>query len=136
MKALFIGAGSIGKRHIRDFYNECRRNEVTPENYVLRRAVGDLGDLEPLVTKQITEIQDFDFDAVFITNPTNLHFDALKKCRGRTKYYFIEKPIFNSMRQITDDLENFWNNTWSMFLHKRPVPFIFSHSFIILICMY
>lgn len=112
MKALFIGAGSIGKRHIRDFYNECRRNEVTPEIDVLRRAVGDLGDLEPMITKQITEIQDYDYDGVFITNPTNLHFDALKKCKGRTKYYFIEKPIFESMRQITDDLDIDDSNTY------------------------
>lgn len=95
MKALFIGVGSIGKRHIKDFYNECKRNGIVPEIYALRRVINDLGELNDYVSAQITEIGDKDsYDVAFITNPTNLHYDALLKCKGKIKYYYIEKPIF------------------------------------------
>ncbi len=94
MKALFIGAGSIGRRHIKDFYRECNKHNITPTIHVLRRQIGDLGNINPFVSKQITSIDDEDYDVVFITNPTNLHFDALQKCKGKAKWYFIEKPIF------------------------------------------
>ena len=95
MRALFIGVGSIGKRHIRDFYQECKKNGVIPEIYTLRRQTGDLGDLNEYITAQITQIADDDsFDVAFITNPTNLHYQALQQCKGKVKYYYIEKPIF------------------------------------------
>ena len=96
MKALFIGVGSIGKRHIGNFYNECKKNGVIPEIHVLRRKIGDLGVIGERVTKQITEIEDSYYDVVFITNPTNLHYDALLQCKGKTEWYFIEKPICDS----------------------------------------
>lgn len=96
MKVLFIGLGSIGKRHIRDFYNECLRNEVVPEIYVLRRQKGDLGELSEIITAQVTDMPDDYYDVIFVTNPTKLHYDALAKCKGRGKKYFVEKPIFDA----------------------------------------
>lgn len=97
MKALFIGVGSIGKRHIKDFYNECQKNGIIPEIYTLRRKISDLGELNNYITAQITEIGNDDkYDVVFITNPTNLHYNALLQCKGKTKYYYIEKPIFEN----------------------------------------
>lgn len=96
MKALFFGAGSIGKRHLRDFYVECKNNGILPVIHTLRRRIGNLGDEEALITKQITEVSDDDYDVVFITNPTNLHYDALRQCKGKTKWYFVEKPIFDN----------------------------------------
>ena len=96
MKALFVGVGSIGKRHIGNFYYECKKNGIIPKIHVLRRKIGNLGDIEDLIAKQITQIDDSNYDVVFITNPTNLHYDALLQCKGKTKWYFIEKPIFES----------------------------------------
>ncbi len=95
MKALFIGAGSIGKRHIKDFFLECKRNDCPLQIHVLRRNVGDLGDIQSFVDKQITEIGEDDYDVAFITNPTFLHYDALIKCKNKVRHYFIEKPIFD-----------------------------------------
>ena len=94
MKALFVGVGSIGRRHIKDFHAECEKNGVVPEIHVLRRQIGNLGDIEEIVSRQITSLTDNDYDVVFITNPTNLHYEALKKCKGRVKWFFVEKPIF------------------------------------------
>ena len=113
MKALFIGIGSIGKRHIRDFYNECRKHGVIPEIHALRRKTGGLGSEEDaLIRKQITEITDSDYDVTFITNPTNLHYDAINKCRKRTKWYFIEKPIFDDPDLLIEDLDINSKNTY------------------------
>lgn len=95
MKALFVGAGSIGRRHIKDFYSECGAHGITPDIHVLRRHIGNLYELN-YISKQITELTDTDYDVAFITNPTNLHFDALSNLNGRAKFYFVEKPIFDS----------------------------------------
>lgn len=103
MRALFIGVGSIGKRHIKDFYDECKKNGEIPEIYTLRRKISDLGELSEYVSGQLTELGNDKYDVVFITNPTNLHYQALIQCKGKTKFYFIEKPIFEN----TDyDFEN------------------------------
>lgn len=105
MKALFIGVGSIGRRHIKDFYAESKLNGMTAEIYALRRRIGDLGDLNNYIKEQITEIRSDDkFDVVFVTNPTNLHYNALLQCKGRTKYYYIEKPIFDHHNYNLDAL--------------------------------
>jgi len=34
------------------------------------------------------------YDLAFITNPTNLHYNAVKDLKGKAKFFFIEKPIF------------------------------------------
>ncbi len=104
MKALFVGVGSIGRRHIRDFYEECLSHQVIPEIHVLRRCIDNLGEIEAYITEQITELEDADYDVVFITNPTNLHYDALKRCKNRARWYFIEKPIFESLEKKIEDL--------------------------------
>lgn len=94
MKALFVGLGSIGKRHLKDFYNECIKRKIDPEIHALRRSITDLGELNSLVAKQITQVTDADYDVVFITNPTNLHIEALRQYKEIGKFYFVEKPIF------------------------------------------
>lgn len=105
MKALFIGVGSIGTRHICDFYEICKRNGILPEIHVLRRRICELvDDLQDKVTKQILQIEE-DYDVAFITNPTNLHFEALKKVKGKTKFYFIEKPIFDLLSYDMNELD-------------------------------
>ena len=42
------------------------------------------------------------YDLVFITNPTSLHADALRRLRGRAGAFFIEKPIFSAEQTGTD----------------------------------
>ena len=36
-----------------------------------------------------------DYDVIFVTNPTFLHFEAIQQLAGKTKHMFIEKPVFN-----------------------------------------
>lgn len=104
MKALFVGAGSIGKRHIKDFYLECKQNNCPLQTHVLRRTIGDLGEIQLYVDEQLTELRDDYYDVAFITNPTNLHYEALLKCKNRVQWYFIEKPIFDDTNISIQDL--------------------------------
>ena len=72
MKALFIGAGSIGRRHIKDFYFECNKHNISPAIHVLRRQIGDLGNINPFVSKQITSVDETDYDVFLLqTLPTS-----------------------------------------------------------------
>lgn len=98
MKALFVGVGSIGTRHIFDFYEVCLSNGVKPEIYVLRREAGQLSPkIKDLVIQQLTELPKEDhYDVIFITNPTSLHYLSLKQLCKRGDYFFIEKPIFDN----------------------------------------
>lgn len=114
MKVLFVGVGSIGTRHIKDFYNICYKNNIIPEIYVLRRKVTELDlIISDMVTMQLVEIpENVIYDAVFITNPTNLHFDMLKKLCNRGKYYFVEKPIFDHLNYDFESLGLSSSNTY------------------------
>lgn len=114
MKALFVGVGSIGTRHIRDFYNVCVMHEKKPEIFVLRRKVTVLDQtIGQMVTQQITKVSENDFyDAIFITNPTNLHFEAVERLKDKGKFFFIEKPIFDNLSYDFDSLGLTSSNTY------------------------
>ncbi len=95
MKFLFIGLGSISTKHIKDLTAITNERGVKCEITVLRRHTGDLPqDLFSYNIIQITELDSTVYDAAFITNPTNLHFQIMEQLKGKTKFYFIEKPIF------------------------------------------
>lgn len=89
MRILFIGAGSIGKRHIgiiQDNY-KCRI-------YALRHKV-DAEEI-PGVTNIYSwhGVEKAGFDAAFICNPTNLHIETAIECiEHGIKALFIEKPL-------------------------------------------
>jgi len=72
-------------------------NGIECDITVLRRKAGELPqDLISYNITQITELDSTIYDAAFITNPTNLHYQILEELEGKTKFYFIEKPIFES----------------------------------------
>lgn len=95
MKFLFIGLGSISTKHIKDLTAITNERGVKCEITVIRRHTGELPqDLFSYNIIQITELDSTVYDAAFITNPTNLHFQIMEQLKGKTKFYFIEKPIF------------------------------------------
>ncbi len=97
MKALFVGVGSIGTRHIIDFYQECLKHNDTPIIHVLRRKTGELDlRLYEIISKQYTSIQE-NYDVIFITNPTFLHYNSLNMVKDNAKFFFIEKPLFDRL---------------------------------------
>lgn len=97
MKFLFVGLGSISSKHIKDLAKIVQERGITSEITVLRRKIGEIAqDLTPYCIKQITELDDTVYDVAFITNPTNLHYQSLYQLQGKSKFYFIEKPIFET----------------------------------------
>ncbi len=99
MKVCFVGAGSIGKRHIRNFHHLCLQDGLVPEIHLLRSTTTLLPpDIADLVTRQVFRREELDdyYDAVFITNPTHLHHQTLRDVAGLTHHFFIEKPLFET----------------------------------------
>lgn len=95
MKFLFIGLGSISTKHIKDLANITNARGINCEITVLRRKTSVLPqELLSYKITQITELDSIVYDAAFITNPTNLHFQIMEQLKNKAKFYFIEKPIF------------------------------------------
>lgn len=113
MKFLFIGLGSISTKHIKDLAEIAKNRGIECDISVLRRQKGELPqDLLPYNITQITELDSTIYDVAFITNPTNLHYQSLCNLQGKAKYYFIEKPIFETTDYNLDSLEINENNSY------------------------
>lgn len=97
MKALFVGLGSIGSRHLENLTEICRQKEIPLVCEALR---SDLcNPLRPGVaeklSRQFIDTEQLDhYDLAFITNPTALHANALQVVQGKADAIFLEKPVF------------------------------------------
>ncbi len=97
MKVLFVGLGSIGMRHFRDFTSLMRMDGRSFQADALRSSntpiTGVTGKSLTRVFHSTDEVPS-DYDVIFICNPTSLHYDTLDALKGKASYYFIEKPVF------------------------------------------
>jgi len=92
LKVLFVGVGSIAKRHIRNLRKVCDERKIEIEIDALRR-VKSL-DAEGIdCTYCDKELLPIDYDIIFITNPTEFHLETLTDLHNHGKHFFIEKPI-------------------------------------------
>ncbi len=101
MKILFNGLGSIGQKHLR---NLLRIVEEPLEIHALRSSHSPLdADLASAITKIYHTYQEIEeqYDIIFITNPTSLHYEALCNLQNKAKAFFIEKPAFHAMVDLT-----------------------------------
>ena len=95
MKVCFVGLGSVAKRHIRNL-KEILGDTV--DITVARRKKN--AELESPLKDMISHIISYEdelaeqYDAIFITNPTSLHYETLKKYLRYSNFFFIEKPVF------------------------------------------
>ncbi len=99
IKVCFIGIGSIAKRHIRNLRDifEERRIRFTIDAF--RRNPIQVEGVNRVYTSEAD--LPLDYDAIFITNPTDQHLEALKIFHNHGKHFFIEKPVV-SREQIND----------------------------------
>ena len=94
MRFLFVGYGSIAKRHIENLTTIfCEREEVLAIDILRHAESDDLPGIDRIFTSS-DEI-DVKYDAVFITNPTSMHYETLAGCLGFSDYFFLEKPAFD-----------------------------------------
>jgi predicted dehydrogenase len=101
MRILFIGLGSIGKRHLENVITYLNSIYST---YVIDAVRSGKGNpLDSSLSELINTTYSYDdsieatYDVAFITNPTALHFETLKGYGHVAKAYFIEKPVFDQV---------------------------------------
>ncbi len=101
MKICFIGLGSIGTRHLRNLVKILSERGIEYEIHALRTSNRELPeDVEKIIDKQFTSYETMgnDYDIVFITNPTNKHYETLMNVIPKTRHIFIEKPLFMDLK--------------------------------------
>ena len=96
-KIVFVGLGSIGKRHIKNLTSLLKKRQIEYRIDAVRSSDRELPmEVKELISKEyhgITELKD-DYDIAFITNPTSLHYQALCEIQGKARHLFVEKPLF------------------------------------------
>ena len=81
LEILFVGIGSIAKRHIKNLREVCCKKGITVTIDAFRRKQSSYVDLKELGIREV--ITDFTvmnkvYDIIFITNPTELHLDTIE----------------------------------------------------------
>lgn len=97
LKVCFIGVGSIAKRHIRNLHAICNDKRIDVTIDAFRRSKGEIEGVNSVYCIE-AEVPN-GYDAIFITNPTDLHLVSLEQFHEKGKHFFIEKPVV-SLPQI------------------------------------
>ena len=116
MKALFVGLGSIGQRHLRNIL------KLRPGIEILAiepsHSIPILSDDSHIITGVnvaqrycITEFKSLDDalfqrpDLVFVTNPSSMHLESAAKALASGAFVFIEKPLSHDWKGVEDLLK-------------------------------
>ena len=102
MKYCFVGIGSIAKRHIENI-KKIDKNSLIHAFRTGKSSYSKFNNID----KEIFEFEELDkrYDAIFITNPTSLHYDTLIAFLNKTDYFFIEKPVFDCYKHESELLK-------------------------------
>lgn len=102
LEIAFVGLGSIATRHLNNVYTYLKNVDKDFEIDLYRSGLGrPLADsIESMISRQFALTPDFkieeQYDAIFVTNPTSLHFKTLERFQNNSRAFFIEKPIFDT----------------------------------------
>jgi len=104
MKALFVGLGSIGQRHLRNL--KSLNSEIELLAVRSMRSSPVLSDTNQVINgvtiAEHYNIKEFDSlelaleqqpELVFVTNPTSLHLEVTAKALAADAFVFVEKPL-------------------------------------------
>jgi predicted dehydrogenase len=98
-KIAIAGLGSIGRRHLKNIVSVLTERNVSYMIDLIRSRKGSgLDDVIAPIVNQVYYSYDAvpdDYDVIFITNPTHLHFQTIQQLLGKTNHMFIEKPVFD-----------------------------------------
>ncbi len=94
-----VGVGSIGLRHLHNIIHYLDEIQASAVIDLVRSGKGKKleAELEKRIDHIYTEadvIPD-DYDIMFITNPTHMHYDTIRRYAAKTRHMFIEKPVFD-----------------------------------------
>lgn len=108
-KIAIVGYGSIAKRHLKNLNALCEQGKLKAEIDLIRSGKGR--EVEPSEQNYIQKVYSVDdaipmeYDVMFITNPTSLHYETIRKYVACTKHMFIEKPIFHTAQLNLADID-------------------------------
>lgn len=105
MRALFLGLGSIGQRHLRNLTALAAERGISLHCDALRRGGRALpGDIANLVAKTYAPEDDIPrgYDVVFVTSPTAEHHADIGRFLPHTRHMFIEKPVYDAAHLEAD----------------------------------
>ena len=101
-RAVVIGCGSIGQRHIRNL-----RTLGVTDIVALRTRQGACQELDPSL--EVKEIADWsqlpEADVAIVSNPTSLHLETIERCLPHVRGVFIEKPLAASLEGVAELLQ-------------------------------
>ena len=100
----FVGIGSIGRRHLTNVEAFLKQRGDTCSIDLYRSDIKTDVEACYLQYRYAEALpSDRQYDIVFVTNPTSMHEDAIRKFEHHTKSFFIEKPVFDST-----EVDNVW----------------------------
>lgn len=106
MKVIFFGLGSIGKRHLANLTALLDERSETLEVHAFRSNKKSTAAVEGVRNIYDAADLDTDYDLAFITNPTSLHYETMALMKGKAKWFFVEKPIFEKVYALDGFTEN------------------------------
>lgn len=97
----FVGLGSIATRHLKNVVAFLSNRGDTYSIDIYRSQMRPLPEELAALVKEVylyadEILADRQYDVVFVTNPTSMHYETLEKFCKNTKSFFIEKPVFDS----------------------------------------
>lgn len=101
LRVLFVGIGSIAKRHIGNVLKVATERNILCHIDAFR--TNRNGEKDTQIEKYYYKYEGVpnDYDVIFITNPTKIHLDTLRRFHDNGKHFFIEKPIC-TFSQLSD----------------------------------
>lgn len=98
MKILFIGLGSIGRKHISIVQKAYQSVEI----YAFRSKKHKKNNVSGIKEISEEQVNFYSFHAIFITNPSFLHSYWIKKLATKNTPIFVEKPLCINRNQYND----------------------------------
>ena len=116
MKALFIGLGSIGQRHLRNLkYLRPDAQIAAVRSHKSAPVLSELNQVIPQANiKDHYNINEFHSlstaltdcpDLIFVTNPSSMHIDASIQAVNSGAYVFVEKPLSHNWKGVEELLQ-------------------------------
>lgn len=127
MRICIVGLGSIGIRHIKNLLCIGQMRNIRMDIDALRSGKKNIDiSIKKAIQKEYYDIDNLpeDYDIIFITNPTNMHFEMLSKIINKTKHVFIEKPVFDHCDYDIHDLNLIPGNIYYVACPLRYTPVI------------
>lgn len=101
VRVLIIGLGSIGRRHFEIAIKKFPDADIK----VLRHTKDNKGSKQESSFYKLEDAISFDPQVVVISNPASLHISSAKPFIEKDRYFFIEKPLSNDVKEAKDFLE-------------------------------